>query len=50
MLDRCGTLGGDTGEFTVTVGGERGAESEVVETGRCSILEFCCRRGTGGVP
>lgn len=40
---------GEVGEFTVTSGGEPGAESEVVETGRCSILELCCRgRGTGG--
>ena len=43
MLNRCGTLGGETGEFTVTIGGERGAESEVVETGRCSTPGFRCR-------
>ena len=27
----------------MTIGGERGAESEVVETGRWSTLEECCR-------
>ena len=44
-----GPFGGEAGEFTVTSGGERGVESEVVETGRCSILELGCReRGTGG--
>lgn len=33
----------------MTSGGERGAESEVAEIGRCNILEVCCRgRGTGG--
>lgn len=42
-------FGGELGEFTVTRGGEQGAESDVVETGRCSILEICCRgRGTDG--
>lgn len=44
-----GPFGGEIGEFTVTSGGERGAESDVAETGRCSLLELCCRgRGTGG--
>ena len=47
MLARCGTLGGEVGELTVTIGGEWGAESEVVETGRCTILEVC-GRGRGG--
>lgn len=42
MLASWGPFGGEAGEFTVTSGGERGAESEVAETGRCSILELCC--------
>lgn len=33
----------------MTSGGVKGVESEVAETGRCSILELCCRgRETGG--
>ena len=40
---------GELGEFTVTSGGEQGAESEAVDTGRCSTFVPCCRgRGTGG--
>ena len=49
MLTSWGIFRGEVGEFTVTSGGERGAEIEVVETGRCSVLEACCRgRETGG--
>lgn len=48
MLARCRTLGGEVGELTVTIGGERGAESEMVEAGRSGILEVCCR-GRGGL-
>ena len=42
-------IGGEDGGFTLTSGRERGVESEVVETGRCSVLELCCsERGPGG--
>ena len=35
----------------MTRGGGWGAKSEVVETGRCRILELCCSgRGAGGPP
>lgn len=51
MLAGCRTLGGEVGELTVTIGGEWGADSEVVETGRCEILEVCCRgRGAPADP
>lgn len=49
MLASWAIFGGEVGEFNVTSGGERGAEIEVVETGRCGIPEACCRgRETGG--
>ena len=50
MLANLGSFAGDAGEFTVTSGRELGVESEVVETGRCSILELCCRGRRSGGP
>ena len=50
MLASWGAFGGEAGEFTVTSGGERGAKIEVVETGRCSIPEVCCRGRATGKP
>lgn len=35
-----GDLSGDGGESTVTRGGDRGSESEVMEAGRCSMAEL----------
>lgn len=50
MLANFGPFAGDVGDFTVTSGRGWGVESEVVETGRCRILELCCRGRTFGGP
>ena len=49
MLGDWDTFGGDVGASTLTTGGERGIESEVVDRGRGRILELGRRgEGTGG--
>ena len=50
MLADLRLFAGDVGEFTVTGGRELGVESEVVETGRCRILELRCGGRRPGGP